>query len=85
VTTVVASMLVACHPGYPSRSSTAQINELKREVKRLQEENRLLTLKLDEAHKRYGIRLDRLHPEATAHSSIYDRVFSGTKDNPTTQ
>jgi len=84
-TTAAALMLVACHPGYPSKSSTAQLNELKREVKRLQEENRLLTLKLDEAHERYGIRLDRLHPEKTSHGSIFDRVFSDAKDRPATR
>jgi hypothetical protein len=79
VVTAAVWALVACHPNYPSKSTIAKLTELKREVKRLQEENRLLTLKLEEAHKRYGIRLDRLHPEKARHSSIFDRVFSDAK------
>ena len=84
-TLMAALALFACRPSYYDKSMTAQIKELKQEVQRLQAENRLLTLKLEDAQRKYGIRLEHLHPRRTPPGSIFDRVFTDTGDPTTTR
>jgi hypothetical protein len=74
-------MLAACHAG-DSTKSLAQIKALKQEVARLQEENRVLALRLEEVRVRYGVRLDPATAERAVHGSIFDRVFADTAGHP---
>lgn len=77
--------LSACRSGAYNKSLAGQIKDLQQEVQRVQEENRLLTLKLQEAEKRYGINFDQIQPEQRPQGSIFDRVFAETGEMPTTQ
>lgn len=73
-----ALLLSACNPGAYNRTLTSQINTLKQEIQKLQEENRMLALKLAEIQKRYGIPIHQLTPETKFKHDIFDRVFSDT-------
>lgn len=70
-----ALLLSACNGGY-NRSLTGQINALQQEVARLQEENRILILKLEEIQTLYGIQTDQITPGKKFQHSVFDKVFS---------
>lgn len=71
-----ALLLPACNTGGYNRSLTGQINALQQEVARLQEENRVLVLKLEEIQKRYGIQTDQITPGKNFQHNVFDKVFS---------
>jgi len=75
ITMAAIVSLSACRSGY-NKSLVGQIKELKQEVKRLREENNILTLKMREAQRRYGIRFDQIQIPQKPQSSIFDQVFS---------
>lgn len=70
--------LSACNANTYTRSLTSQINTLKQEIQKLQEENRILSLKLEEVQKRYGIQTNQLNTELKFKHEVFDRVFSNT-------
>lgn len=74
--TAAALPLCACNSGAYNKSLMGQINQLKQEVQKLQEENRLLLLKLEEAQIRYGINFEQINPEQRNQGSIFERVYT---------
>lgn len=76
----VALSLTACNLGTYNKSLFSQVQDLKREVQKLRDENNTLIRLLGEIRKRYGIDYEQLKLEPQHTSSLFERVFADDGD-----